>query len=273
VADEIAKLEEIEIIGSPSSVSLEVYRGPEGARGAYIIPGSGSPSNYFDIATQQYIFPDPTGAEEELAAQLYDWYIDLETTSPTYNSTFQLKKNNQWEQIFKVIPNSYSTNKVLLFVSGATNTSIVISKDTLLLSQKFGNQSDTNNLSIFRIPTSTDTVSTISSESQMLALTGQSVGSYAYRSDRSQFFRLKATPSTDINNWQEEISINLDLDIENPIPETPYPVMSSFIIGKPEFDGDEYTFPISIVASQLHPVNGLEAVSGTRTVHISISVI
>lgn len=214
MADDLAKVEQIELTGSPYSIDLEVYRGPEGERGAYIIPGSGNPSEYFDISTQTYTFPDPTGAEEELVAQLYDWYIDLDTNSVTYLSTFQLKKTNVWEQIFKVIPNVYNTNRVLSFTSGVAMTNVVVSDQTLLLEQKFGENFNLANL-----------------------------------------------------------SVNLDIDIENSYPGTPYPVMSSFTAGEPTYSSGSYTFPITIVASQLHPVNGLEAVSGSRLVHITISVI
>ena len=214
MADDLAKVEQIQLTGSPYSIDLEVYRGPEGERGAYIIPGSGNPSNYFDISTQTYTFPDPTGAEEELAAQLYDWYIDLDTNSETYLSTFQLKKTNVWEQIFKVIPNVYNTNRVLVFVNGVATTNVVVSDNTLLLEQKFGANFNLANL-----------------------------------------------------------SVNLDIDIENPYPEVPYPVMTSFTTGEPTYASGFYTFPITIVASQLHPVNGLEAVSGARVAHITVSVI
>lgn len=214
MADDLAKVEEIQLTGSPYSVDLEVYRGEEGKRGAYIIPGSGNPSEYFDVTTQTYTFPDPAGAEEEIVAQLYDWYIDLDTGSTTYLSTFQLKKTNIWEQIFKVIPNVYNTNRVLSFTAGVATTNVVVSNQTLLLQQQFGQNFNLANL-----------------------------------------------------------SVNLDIDIENPYPGTPYPVMTSFTAGEPTYASGFYTFPITIVASQLHPVNGLEAVSGARVAHITVSVI
>jgi len=273
MADDILPITEIQVTDAPSSVELSLYRGPEGPRGAYIIPGSGHPSTYLDVATQTYTFPDPTGAEDELVAQLYDWYLDLSVTSETYMSTFQLKNSNVWEQIFKVIPNVYNTSRVFLFVSGQTTTSVVVPKETLLLSQKFGDQTQTSNFDIFRIPGSGETVSTVASESAMLALSGQTVGNYAYRSDRSQFYRLINTPASLLSSWQAELSINLDMDLENPYPETPYPVMSSFVLGKPTYDGSDYTFPMTFAGSQLHPVNGLESIVGTRIAHISISVI
>ncbi len=273
MADDIAPITEIQVTDAPASVDLQLYRGPEGPRGAYIIPGSGNPANYFDVTTQTYNFPDPTGAEEELVAQLFDWYLDLKTTSDTYLSTFQLKKENVWEQIFKVIPNVYNTNRILTFTSGAISTNVVVSKNTLLLSQKFGDQTQTSNFDVFRIPGSSDTTYTVASQSAMLALSSATVGHYAYRSDKSQFFRLKSLPYSVIDNWQPELSINADIDIENLAPGVPYPVMSSFVLSKPTYNGTNYTFPISIVGSQLHPVNGLEAISGSRNAHISISVI
>jgi hypothetical protein len=86
---------------------------------------------------------------------------------------------------------------------------------------------------------------------------------------------LKTLPATAIDNWQEELSINADIDIENPIPNTPYPVLSSFVLGKPIFDGTDYTFPITISATQLNPevLGGFEPITGARTAHISLSVI
>lgn len=214
MADDLAEVTSIQLTDAPASIQLDVYRGSEGDRGAYIIPGSGNPSLYFDVATQSYTFPDPTGAEDELVAQLYDWYLDLDTTSATYMSTFQLKKDNIWEQIFKVIPNVYNTNRVLSFVNGTVNTDVVVSDQTLLLEQKFGEN-----------------------------------------------FNLSS------------LSVNLDIDVENLYPGTPYPVMTSFNAGEPTYSLGLYTFPITIVASQIHPVNGVEAISGSRLVHISISVI
>ena len=214
MSDDIAELQSITLTNAPASISVDVYRGLEGNRGAYIIPGLGNPSTYFDISTKSYMFPDPTGAEEKIVAQLYDWYLDLSPVSPTYMSTFQLKKNGTWEQIFKVIPNVYNTNRVISFTGGVATTNVVVSDETLLLEQKFGNNFNIANL-----------------------------------------------------------SVNLDIDIENMYPGVPYPVMSSFTAGVPTYSGGLYTFPITIVASQLHPVNGIEAVSGSRLVHISISVI
>ena len=214
MADDIAEITEITLSDGPSSVDVGVYNGVTGARGTWVIPGSGNPANYYDPVRQKYIYDDPTNALPELVAQFYDWYIDLEPTSETYLATFQLKETGQWERIFKVVPNTYHTNRVLTFTAGVASTNVIVSKNTLLLEQKFGNDFDLSSL-----------------------------------------------------------DINLDLDIENIAPEFPYPVISSFIIGTPTSNSTTYTFPITITASQIHDVNGLEAITGNRIVHISISVI
>lgn len=272
MSDDLAKVSEIEVINAPSSLVVESYLGPEGNRGAYVIPGLGSPSTYdFENA---YIL-DSEGNPKQITPQLFDWFVNLNPTDEDYLTIFILNKDNVWQPAFKVIPNTHNTNRVLAFNTGSTSTNVIVSKNTLRLSQSFGDQTVTNNLDIFRIPDDNDTVTTVSSQAAMLAISSASAYDYAYRTDRSQFFRLKALPATDINNWQEELSINADIDIENPIPNTPYPVLSSFILGTPTFDGTDYTFPITIKATQLNSAvpGGFEPITGARTAHISLSVI
>ena len=214
MADDIAEITEITLSDGPSSVDVGVFNGVTGARGTWVIPGSGNPANYYDPVRQKYVYDDPTNALPELVAQFYDWYLDLDTSSPTYLATFQLKETGQWEKIFKVVPNTYNTNRVLTFTGGVATTSVVVLKETLLLEQKFGNNFNLSNL-----------------------------------------------------------DINIDIDLESIAPDLPYPVMPSFTVGTVTSDSTTYTFPLTIVATQVHPVNGLEAVSGNRIAHISISVI
>ena len=272
MSDDLAQVTEIVVTNAPSSVVVESYLGPEGNRGAYVIPGLGSPSTYdFDNA---YIL-DTEGKPKSITPQLFDWFVNLNPTDPDYLTIFILDKDNVWQPGFKVIPNTHNTNRVLSFLNGAAITNVVVSKNTLRLSQEFGDQTNRSDLSIFRIPDQDDNVTTVSSEAAMLAISSPTALDYAYRSDRSQFFRLKDTPATAIDNWQAELSINLDIDIENPLPNTPYPVLSAFVLDKPTFDGDDYTFPIAVKVTQLNSEvpGGFEPVTGGRTAHISISVI
>lgn len=272
MSDDLATLSEIEVTNAPSSIVVESYLGPEGNRGAYVIPGLGSPSTYdFDNA----FILDTEGNPKSVTPQLFDWYVNLKPTDPDYLVIFILDKNSIWQPAFKVVPNTYNTNRVLTFVTGATSTNVIVSNETLRLSQKFGDQTNRSDLSIFRIPDQDDNVTTVSSQSAMLAIASPEPLDYAYRTDRSQFFRLTKLPSTDIDNWQAEVSVNADIDIENPIPNTPYPILSAFILGTPTFDGEDYTFPITITATQLNPevLGGFDPITGLRTAHISISVI
>ena len=272
MADDLAQVTEIVVTNSPSSVVVESYLGPEGNRGAYVIPGLGSPSTYdFDNA---YIL-DTEGNPKSVTPQLFDWFVNLSPTDPDYLTIFILDKDNVWQPAFKVIPNTYNTNRIVAFLNGATTTDVIVSKNTLRLSQEFGDQSNRSDTSIFRIPDQDDNVTTVSSEAAMLAISSPSALDYAYRSDRSQFFRLTDLPATDITNWQAELSVNADIDIENQIPNTPYPVLSAFVLDKPTFDGEDYTFPIAIKATQLNAdvPGGFEPITGGRTAHISLSVI
>ncbi len=109
----------------------------------------------------------------------------------------------------------------------------------------------------------------------MLAISGAEILDYAYRTDVSRFFRLTALPATSVDNWQPELSINADIDLENPPPNDLLPIISSFKLGMPTYDGSDYTFPITINGSQLNPevIGGLETITGTRVAHISVSVI
>ena len=272
MSDDLAQVSEIEVTNAPSSIVVESYLGPEGNRGAYVIPGLGSPSTY-DFSNA-YIL-DSEGNPKQITPQLFDWFVNLNPTDPDYLTIFILDKQGVWQSAFKVIPNTYNTNRVVALNSGSVSTNVVVSKNTLRLSQAFGDQTVKNDSSIFRIPDNDDVVTTVSSQAAMLAISSPAVRDYAYRTDRSQFFRLNALPATDISNWQEELSINADIDIENTIPNTPYPVLSSFVLGKPTFDGTNYTFPITIKATQLNPevLGGFEPITGARTAHISLSVI
>lgn len=214
MSDDLAEVKEVILEDGPGSIELDVFRGKDGPRGTWIIPGSGNPSSYYNALEGKYIYPDGRGVLPRLEAQFYDWYVDLDASSPTYLTTFQLKENNQWDVIFKVTPNMYHTNRVLSFVGGVATTDVVVLKESLPLEQKYGNNIDI-----------------------------------------------------------ADFKINLEIDLESIPPDLPYPVILSFTPGVATSDSTSYTFPITIVASQLHPINGVEAISGNRIAHISISVI
>jgi hypothetical protein len=254
----------------PSSIQIDFDRGLNGDRGSYIIPGLGNPNNYnFTIPSSL----DNEGKPQVITPQPFDWFINLKPTDPTYLTMFYLEKTGQvWEKIFKLFPNVYNRNFVGTFVAGQVSKMLSISSEALPLEQLFGDQTVKNDFDIYRIPDTFDTVYDVDSEEEMLGLAGLIVGDYAYRTDRSQFFRLFADDATILSSWQSELSITASIDVETPTPNTAYPIVSGFLLSAPFFDGTNYNFPIIVTAAEAKPT-GFEAVSGDKTVHVSISVV
>jgi hypothetical protein len=254
---------------APSSITLDVYKGLSGERGTYVIPGLGNPNTY-DFENSFIL--DNEGDPQNIIPQPFDWFVNLLPTDPTYLTVFQLDSNGQtWNVIFKIIPNTYSQNTIANFTLGSTTKIFYVPRESLRLEQLFGT-GDRDDLSTYRIPDSEDIVSTVASESAMLAISGAVEKQYAYRLDRSQFFRLTQTPANVLENWQPELSVNISLDIEVPAPGTPNPASVGFLIGTPSADEDYYIFSLAISAAELTE-SGLQPVAGERVVHTTISVI
>jgi hypothetical protein len=254
---------------APSSITLDVYKGLSGDRGTYVIPGLGNPTTY-DFENSFIL--DNEGKAQTIIPQPFDWFVNLLPTDPTYLTVFQLDSNGQtWNVIFKIVPNSYSQNTVSSFTLGQTTKVFYVPRESLRLEQLFGT-GGRDDLLTYRIPDSEDIVSTVASEAGMLAISGAVAKQYAYRLDKSQFFRLKQTPANLLDNWQPELSINISLDIEVPIPGTPYPTSVGFLIGTPTSDEDYYIFSLAISAAELTQ-SGIQPVSGERVIHTTISVI
>jgi hypothetical protein len=254
---------------APSSITLDVYKGLSGERGTYVIPGLGNPNTY-DFENSFIL--DNEGDPQNIIPQPFDWFVNLLPTDPTYLTVFQLDSNGQnWNVIFKIIPNTYNQNTIANFTLGSTTKIFYVPRESLRLEQLFGT-GGRDDLSTYRIPDSEDIVSTVASESAMLAISGAVTKQYAYRLDRSQFFRLTQTPANVLENWQPELSINVSLDIEVPVPGTPNPASVGFLIGTPSADEDYYIFSLAISAAELTE-SGLQPVAGERVVHTTISVI
>jgi hypothetical protein len=254
---------------APSSITLDVYKGLSGERGTYVIPGLGNPNTY-DFSNSFIL--DNEGVPQIIAPKPFDWFVNLLPTDPAYLTVFQLRNDNQtWDIIFKIIPNTYSQNTVSNFISGQTEVNFIIPKESLRLEQLFGT-GDRDSFSTYRIPDDEDAVTTVSSELAMLALSDAEPYDYAYRSDRSQFFRLVKEPSSILENWQEELSINISLDIEVLPPGQPAPASIGFLVDAPSSDEDSYYFTLNVSAAQLS-ITGLQPVAGERVIHTTISVI
>lgn len=257
---------------APSSVTVNSYMGLPGERGTYVIPGLGNPTVY-DFQNAFIIGVD--GQPQFITPQPFDWFINLKPTDPDYLTVYQLDKDGlNWNRVLKLTPNNYSTNFVANFVAGQNIATITVPKLALVLEQIFGDFNDISNFNVFRIPTVLETVSPVSSESAMLAISSPTLGQYAFRTDISQFFRLVSSDGSLIDSWQPELSLNFDIDIENIPPGIPYPTAVGFELGAAAATETDYVFPLVITAAELQPLpTGLTAVSGERIVHVTINVI
>jgi hypothetical protein len=257
---------------APSSVIVNSYMGVAGNRGTYVIPGLGNPTVY-DFENAFIIGVD--GQPQFITPQPFDWFINLKPSDPDYLTVYQLDKNGEnWSRVLKLTPNNYSTNFVGTFVAGQNVATVTVPKLALVLEQLFGNFNDISNFSVKRIPTVLETVNSVSSESAMLSISPATVGQYAFRTDISQFFRLVAADASIIDNWQAELSLNFDIDIESIFPATPYPVAIGFELGAAAATETDYVFPFLITAAELQPLpTGFTPVSGDRIIHVTINVI
>jgi hypothetical protein len=257
---------------APSSINIDLYKGLEGERGSYVIPGLGDPN----LQTKFRIL-DSEGKEQFISAKPLDWFINLQPGDDTYLTVFQLnEKTFLWDKIFKTIPNVYSRNIVSEFVDGEVDILIEVPREGLRIEQLFGT-GGREDLSTYRIPDSEDVVDTVSSELEMLSLSGAEEKQYAYRTDQSKFFRLSKEPASLVENWQEELSININIDLQAELPagtnfDLPLPTSKSFILETPYSDENSYYFPIKIYASKITEL-GFQKLDEERTIHTTISVI
>ena len=202
MADSIVAIDTVTLIGGPAKVNVALDFGPQGQRGSLILYGLGKPGS---LPAEDFSF----------APQLLDWYINLLTTDSEYLYIYQYVNKDgidQWDRIFKIIPNVYNTNETVTFASGIATVNIAIANTTLAL------------------------------------LPGVDIS------------QLKLNTHIDIENSAETNLANL------------HPVISSFKIGNPVVNNNQYYLPIYLSAVEVTDA-GLVPVTGSRTAHISINVI
>jgi hypothetical protein len=92
--------EDVDVLGPPSEISVDVDFGPDGERGSKIFIGAGSPNT---------TVPNPI-SEDPL---VYDLYINTSTQDPeNYLAVYQYVKSptETWEKRFKLVPNTLIKN-------------------------------------------------------------------------------------------------------------------------------------------------------------------
>lgn len=110
----ILSSEDVDVIGGPSEISVDLDFGPQGQRGSQIFVGNGNPNSSSTEIGQQ--------------PELFDLYIDIEESVPeNYLFLYQymsVSGTNTWVKLFKLIPNTYSKNFELAFIDGEAEVSI-----------------------------------------------------------------------------------------------------------------------------------------------------
>lgn len=120
----------LNILGGPSKIDVSVDYGQRGDRGSLILYGQGKP----------YLVTLP---ESPL---LYDMYVNLLPSDDEYQWIYQYINTPtglSWKSLFKLQPNTYSTNEALSFVDGSVEVWIPVSLvtgDTTLTASNFNVQ-------------------------------------------------------------------------------------------------------------------------------------
>ena len=107
----------LNILGGPSKIDISVDYGQRGDRGSLILYGQGKP----------HLVSLP---ESPL---LYDMYVNLLPSDDEYQWVYQYINTTvgmSWKSLFKLEPNTYSTNEDLSFVDGSVEVWIPISSVT-----------------------------------------------------------------------------------------------------------------------------------------------
>ena len=107
----ILAVDDLTVLGGPTSINVEVDFGPEGPRGSMIYTGIGNPNNNA-----------PDGD-----VQLLDLYINIDPQDPDkeYGFLYQYQVyagSNTWRPLMKLLPNTYSNNYNRTFDSNGETT-------------------------------------------------------------------------------------------------------------------------------------------------------
>jgi hypothetical protein len=111
----IAANDDITVLGGPASISVDVDFGPEGERGSlwYTSP-LGNPNT------------NPIGA----TPKIFDMCINTNSGHEDYQYIYQYRNvsgTNTWVKLFKLISNTYSTNRTVTFIAGEKSINVPVS--------------------------------------------------------------------------------------------------------------------------------------------------
>lgn len=98
---------DLNVLSGPTSVEIAVDYGQRGDRGSLILYGQGKPA----------LVTLPT------TPAVYDMYVNLLPSDDEYQWVYQYISQPSgygWKPLFKLNPNTYSSNQLLAFVNGST---------------------------------------------------------------------------------------------------------------------------------------------------------
>jgi hypothetical protein len=107
--------DELTVLGGPATINLEVDFGPQGDRGSHIYAVTGQ----------------PTSSNVPETPSIYDIAINIDTTDEDYLYYYQYINSNgtdQWVKLFRLMLNTYSTNKSVVFTDGLATINIPVIK-------------------------------------------------------------------------------------------------------------------------------------------------
>lgn len=110
----VLSTDDLTVLGGPETVNLEVDFGPQGDRGSYIfLSTDGNPNEHAIGQTPN----------------VYDLCINMKSSDDEYLALYQYVNQagtNVWVKLFKLIPNTYSTNNTGTFASGVREINIPV---------------------------------------------------------------------------------------------------------------------------------------------------
>jgi hypothetical protein len=110
----VLSTDDLTVLGGPSSINLEVDFGPTGNRGSQIFISNGKPE-------EVEIGQDP---------EVFDLCINTLASDSEYKMVYQYQNvlgTDTWVPLFKLMANTYSTNRSVGFTDGSGSVNIPVS--------------------------------------------------------------------------------------------------------------------------------------------------
>lgn len=175
VFDVLVNTDDLVVLGPPDVIDVNVSIGPQGIRGSTFYMGSGDPNS---LTVQQNFL------DQNIGLLNGDLFINTQAGSK-YGWLYRYNDKptgNDWDQVLKLQPPTYSSNIQAIFTAGTTTISINLSDITSLSSSSVTGDNFVINVTANNsVPTLLTIVSkTIVSESLQIQISGLKYQSSAW---------------------------------------------------------------------------------------------